>query len=174
MELHQLVDKDRSVHHLDKLPKSTQPMTLGEKSKQASSMGKLPTIGVKLPARSSQLATLSRTSGNQTEPEEKLPSLVTQLPAGSPQLATSPTTAGKQTVREEKLPSPVVDLPVRSPQLATSEVMPARTAVRHVGPVAKLLKTNLTLPSTHLQGDALPKIYKESQAIDLLSYDRSI
>ena len=37
---------------------------------------------------------------------------------------------------------------------STEEMNPAVTDVRHVGPTAKLLKTNLSLHPTHLQGDS--------------------
>ncbi|XP_037431850.1 uncharacterized protein LOC119298620 [Triticum dicoccoides] len=218
--------------HFDKIPKLFEPMTLGEKSKQASPMENLPTTAIKslcsnpqrdtlpgssgnqaskvevlptrsthvvsqrvdgkqivpdenlprspadLPTMTTELAREPNIGGNQTQPEDKLPRFVTQLPARSQQLATSPTSGGNQTVCEQKLCSPIVDLPARSPQAATTEklhriekVMPPRSDVTYLGPVAKLLKTNLTLPSTQLQGDALTEIFQESQAVDLLSYD---
>ena len=50
-------------------------------------------------------------------------------------------------------------------------MMPARTDVRHVGPVAKLLKTNLSLPPTHFQGDAnkenWPPVPHKQQTVDI-------
>ena len=129
--------------HFDKIPKSSQPMTLGEKSKQASPMENLPTTAIKslcsnpqhdtlpgsggnqaskvevLPTRSTHVV-LQRVDGKQTVPDENLPRSPADLPTMTTELAREPNIGGNKTQPEDKLPRFVTQLPARSQQLATS------------------------------------------------------